>query len=215
MASTNKTVNLALTQYVDTDTPTYLGDHNADMLAIDNGYGELKAKSADVETRMLTIESNTKTLQTNVEALQSNQATISTQVSELTGKVNQNTSDIATINNGAQATTNRSTITYGGGQITTIVKQIPLIGITLIDIYVVGVTFSNDSQVELYSLASGNWPDHFYNAMVDRDAGTGVTLHAAVSNTTGKVFLQADSGEEGSTGKFTEDTCTLIIQNNR
>lgn len=215
MASTNKTVNLALSQYVDTDTPTYLGDYNADMLAIDNGYGELKAKSADVESRMLTIESDTKTLQTDVKALQSNQATTSTQVSELTEKVTANTTSITAINTGAQATVNKSTIAYGDGHITTVVKQIPLVGITLVDISVSSVTISNGAQVELYALPSGNWPDHFCNQLIDRDAGTGVTLRALASDASGKVWLQADSGTEGSVGTFATDSCTLIIQNNR
>lgn len=35
MSSTNKTANYALSQYVGTDKPTYLGDYNGDMLKID------------------------------------------------------------------------------------------------------------------------------------------------------------------------------------
>ena len=35
MASTNKTTNYELSQYVGSDKPTYLGDYNADMLKID------------------------------------------------------------------------------------------------------------------------------------------------------------------------------------
>lgn len=35
MASTNKTTNYDLSQYVGTDKPTYLGDYNSDMLKID------------------------------------------------------------------------------------------------------------------------------------------------------------------------------------
>lgn len=36
MASTNKTANLKLSQYVNTDRPSYLQDYNEDMLKIDN-----------------------------------------------------------------------------------------------------------------------------------------------------------------------------------
>ena len=35
MASTNKTINYELSQYIGTDKPTYLGDYNNDMLKID------------------------------------------------------------------------------------------------------------------------------------------------------------------------------------
>lgn len=37
MASTNKTTNYDLSQYLGTDKPTYLGDYNSDMLKIDTG----------------------------------------------------------------------------------------------------------------------------------------------------------------------------------
>lgn len=37
MASTNKTSNYELSQYVGSDKPTYLGDYNSDMLKIDAG----------------------------------------------------------------------------------------------------------------------------------------------------------------------------------
>ena len=36
MASTNKTANLKLSQYVNSDKPSYLQDYNEDMLKIDN-----------------------------------------------------------------------------------------------------------------------------------------------------------------------------------
>lgn len=37
MASTNRTTNYELSQYVGSDKPTYLGDYNGDMLKIDTG----------------------------------------------------------------------------------------------------------------------------------------------------------------------------------
>lgn len=42
MSSTNKTTNYALSQYIGTDKPTYLGDYNGDMLKIDT---QLKANA--------------------------------------------------------------------------------------------------------------------------------------------------------------------------
>ena len=40
MASTNKTPNYELSQYIGTDKPTYLGDYNSDMLKIDTAIKE-------------------------------------------------------------------------------------------------------------------------------------------------------------------------------
>lgn len=50
MSSTNKTPNLELSQYVDADQPTYLGDYNADMLKIDTANGEQTASIAGVKS---------------------------------------------------------------------------------------------------------------------------------------------------------------------
>lgn len=46
MASTNKTTNYELSQYVGSDKPTYLGDYNGDMLKIDAG---MKANADNFE----------------------------------------------------------------------------------------------------------------------------------------------------------------------
>lgn len=47
MASTNKTTNYELSQYVGSDKPTYLGDYNSDMLKIDT---QMKANATAAET---------------------------------------------------------------------------------------------------------------------------------------------------------------------
>lgn len=51
MSSTNKTTHYELSQYIGTDKPTYLGDYNADMLAIDTAiYNASDAASTAVST---------------------------------------------------------------------------------------------------------------------------------------------------------------------
>lgn len=45
MASTNKTANYNLSQFIGSDKPTYLGDYNADMLAIDTGMATNKTNA--------------------------------------------------------------------------------------------------------------------------------------------------------------------------
>lgn len=46
MASTNKTANYALSQFVGTDRPTWLGDYNSDMAKID---AQMKANADAIE----------------------------------------------------------------------------------------------------------------------------------------------------------------------
>lgn len=54
MASTNKTANLKLSQYVNSDKPSYLQDYNEDMLKIDNGFSNINIK----ETNWLKLQVN-------------------------------------------------------------------------------------------------------------------------------------------------------------
>ena len=54
MASTNKTENLKLSQYVNSDKPSYLQDYNEDMLKIDNALSEINIK----ETNWLKLQVN-------------------------------------------------------------------------------------------------------------------------------------------------------------
>lgn len=66
MASTNKTTNLQLSQYVGLDKPTYLGDYNSDMLKIDTGFGEIRGlangASGGVEAIRTDLDSLTQTV---------------------------------------------------------------------------------------------------------------------------------------------------------
>ena len=56
MASTNKTTNYELSQYIGTDKPTYLSDYNGDMLKIDTA---MKANADNISTAVSSIESVT------------------------------------------------------------------------------------------------------------------------------------------------------------
>lgn len=47
MASTNKTTNYELSQYIGSDKPTYLGDYNSDMLKIDT---QMKRNADDISS---------------------------------------------------------------------------------------------------------------------------------------------------------------------
>ena len=70
MASTNKTTNYELSQYVGTDKPTYLGDYNSDMLKIDT---QMKANADNVATAISSAQTATSTAnQANTTAGQAN-----------------------------------------------------------------------------------------------------------------------------------------------
>ena len=61
MASTNKTANYNLSQYVGTDKPTYLSDYNTDMFNID---AQMKVNADNVATAISGIETATTTANT-------------------------------------------------------------------------------------------------------------------------------------------------------
>lgn len=119
MASTNKTTNYELSQYVGTDKPTYLGDYNGDMLKIDTAIHGV-ATSVGTETGRINIlessvgnvanltttdksslvnavnevDSNSKTNSTNIGTLSNletiNKSTIVNAINEIVGKFNIN-----------------------------------------------------------------------------------------------------------------------------
>lgn len=60
MASTNKTANLKLSQYVNSDKPSYMQDYNEDMLKIDNGFSNINIK----ETNWLKLPVNEQSYDT-------------------------------------------------------------------------------------------------------------------------------------------------------
>ncbi|MEE3324830.1 MAG: hypothetical protein VZR33_05795, partial [Methanosphaera sp.] len=70
MASTNKTTNYDLSQYIGTDKPTYLGDYNSDMQKID---AQMKTNADNVATAISSAQTATSTAnQANTTAGQAN-----------------------------------------------------------------------------------------------------------------------------------------------
>ena len=106
MASTNKTKNFNLSQFVQTDKPTFLGDYNSDMNKIDtaletvkDGYANADVKIGDL-TKLTTenkldlvdaineIDAKEKTLDNNVTENTNSIADVDTKVNNLETKVN-------------------------------------------------------------------------------------------------------------------------------
>lgn len=70
MASTNKTTNYNLSQYIGTDKPTYLGDYNSDMSKIDT---QMKTNADNIATAISGVESAQATANSaNATATQAN-----------------------------------------------------------------------------------------------------------------------------------------------
>lgn len=95
MASTNKTTNYELSQYIGSDKPTYLGDYNSDMLKIDTG---MKAN----ETASSTNAGNITQINNNIGTMSSLETTATNlvgAVNEVKGTADTNTSSITTVDN--------------------------------------------------------------------------------------------------------------------
>lgn len=70
MASTNKTTNYELSQYIGTDKPTYLSDYNGDMYKID---AQMKVNADNINTAISSAQTATTTAnQANTTAGQAN-----------------------------------------------------------------------------------------------------------------------------------------------
>ena len=102
MASTNKTTNYDLSQYIGTDKPTYLTDYNQDMSKIDAGIHAAKSEADTNADSIGTLSSLTTTAKSNLVAA----------INEVDADVATNTNNIATnTSNIATNTTNIGTLT--------------------------------------------------------------------------------------------------------
>lgn len=94
-ASTNKTTNYELPQFVGTDKPTWLGDFNSAMLAIDTGMATNAGDIDDLESDVATASSTASQASSDVATLTSTVNTLSGNVSTVTTTAN-NASSTAT-----------------------------------------------------------------------------------------------------------------------
>ena len=108
MASTNKTTNYELSQYVGSDKPTYLGDYNSDMLKIDTA---MKTNADNISTASSTATTANSTANTANETATTANSTANTALAKAT----QNEADIAKFNltNTTEIPTNTITTNYG------------------------------------------------------------------------------------------------------
>ena len=91
MASTNKTSNLNLSQFIATDTPTWLVDYNGDMEKIDAGVGRVEELAETASTQAVGVASGLQTTNQTV-------TTLSGQVANVQNQANNNTASVNGIN---------------------------------------------------------------------------------------------------------------------
>lgn len=96
MSATNTTTYYGLSQYIGTDKPTYLGDYNADMLAIDTGIHDAAEDASDALTTANTAASTATTAATTA----STALTTATEAQE-TAETAQETAETAATNSSA------------------------------------------------------------------------------------------------------------------
>lgn len=117
MASTNKTTNYELSQYIGTDKPTYLGDYNGDMLKIDAGMKQNADNIATVSETATTASSTATTANTNASSALSTATTASTTATTALNKANANEAKIENFNLSIFDTITSFTRASGGGTI--------------------------------------------------------------------------------------------------
>ena len=105
MASTNKTQNLELSQYIGTDKPTYLGDYNSDMLKIDTASGEL---GSAIQTVAGDLNSTDAKIGTLANLTTTEKTTVVGAINEVNSNAEANTTKIGTLAN--LTTTDKTTV---------------------------------------------------------------------------------------------------------
>ena len=127
-ASTNKTANYELPQFVGSDKPTWLGDFNTAMATIDGGMAENKSDIESMDSRVSSAEATASQASQNVSALTTRVGTVESSVSSATSTANNAqqtaTSALNTANTAnGKADTNATSITETNTRIDGIISS--------------------------------------------------------------------------------------------
>ena len=119
MASTNKTTNYELSQYIGTDKPTYLTDYNQDMTKIDAGIHAAKSEADTNATSIGTLSNLTTTAKNNlvssINEVDADTATNANNIATNTSNIAANTSAIGTLAN--LTTTSKTNLVVAANEI--------------------------------------------------------------------------------------------------
>ena len=99
MASTNKTTNYELSQYVGSDKPTYLGDYNGDMLKIDTQMKLNATAASTADSKATTAGTNAATALENAATADSKAVTAGETATSALSKATSNETKITALEN--------------------------------------------------------------------------------------------------------------------
>lgn len=198
MASTNKTTNYNLSQYIGSDKPTYLGDYNSDMLKIDT---QMKTNADNISSTGASAQTaleNASTALTNA-----NNAQTSADTAQTTADSAQNTASTAL----SKATTNEASINALSESLDWI-NFGNVITATTTGSASTGINASYNPKIKLLNL----WGyDHLSPALPDNSIVGRLpeTFPAPASNRT------LEFCGVGTNSDRTTDTCRFIIDTDR
>ena len=124
MASTNKTTNYNLSQYIGTDKPTYLGDYNGDMQKIDARMKTNADGFASAQSLAQTAKDTADLAETHAQTGITNAGTAQSTASSALAKATQNEANIANFNLSIFETVDNSDIVCPDGTLNTSTSSI-------------------------------------------------------------------------------------------
>lgn len=151
MASTNKTTNYELSQYIGTDKPTYLGDYNSDMAKIDTAVHTVAQNVGTESARIGVIETDIGTM-ANLQT--TDKSSVVNAVNEVNTKSETNKTNIGTLGN--LETTNKTTVVNAINEIAEFLNVNNFTNIPVADISVVQGLATLDTSRTNMTLATNS-----------------------------------------------------------
>lgn len=109
MASTGKTTNYELSQFIGTDKPSWLGDYNGDMLKIDTALGSINATATTAQSGVASAQSAASAAQMTANSAQQTATANSQDITELKRELS---NTVITANNTQNVTGGNSVLSY-------------------------------------------------------------------------------------------------------
>lgn len=99
MASTGKTTNYELSQFIGTDKPSWLGDYNGDMLKIDTALGSINATATTAQSGVASAQSAASAAQATANAALQKATANAQDITEIKGDLTNISGAMTPLNN--------------------------------------------------------------------------------------------------------------------
>ena len=99
MASTGKTTNYELSQFIGTDKPSWLGDYNGDMLKIDTALGSINATATTAQSGVASAQSAASAAQQTANSAQQTASANAQDITEIKGSLKNVSATMTKLNN--------------------------------------------------------------------------------------------------------------------